>query len=155
MTRYLSALLVPLLLPALAGTVFASGSTVARPPARQFLGAKTNRNQTAATSNNATRAVADEPYNMGKAIFGGKYKLGHPKLTDANIAEKKLRLATVQRTLPVPEREKLDPGVLSPRLTNGEMNALEYYLGMRFGKFITKAPSWARTDPPPEVALAN
>ncbi|MGI8891333.1 MAG: hypothetical protein ACR2G0_11200 [Chthoniobacterales bacterium] len=154
MNRHLSSLLVSLVLPATAATVLASGSTTTRPATRQSISAKADRGQTAAT-NNSTRAVADEPYNLGKALFGGKYKLGHPKLTESNVAEKYRRLVSVRRTLPASEREKLDPAVLSKRLTNGEMNALEYYLGVRFGKFITKAPSWAKTDPPPQVAVAQ
>lgn len=137
---------------------YASGSSAGTVPAsaRQH---STNRGNTTQTQTIATTssqpAVAEEPYNLGKALYSGKYRFGNPKLTTANIAEKKLRLVSLRRALPAAEREKLDSTELSKRLTNHEMNALEYYLGMRFGKFITKAPSWATTEPPPKVASAK
>jgi len=133
---------------------FASGSS-AQPPINQSIN-RTNFQRTNGTTNNsAPSVVAEEPYNRGKAVFAGNYKLGEPKLTSANVAEKLQRLSVLQRALPAVERTKLDPIVLSKQLTNREMNALEYYLRMRFGKFISKAPSWAGEEPPPKVALSK
>ena len=67
--------------------------------------------------------IAEEPYNLGKALFWGKYKFGHPELTAANVAEKMQRLVTLQKALPATEREKVKPAELSERLTDREMNA--------------------------------
>jgi hypothetical protein len=136
---------------------FGSGSVGTRPEAasNQSLDrASFSKAQTVATNSSRT-VVAEESYNLGKALFSGKYKFGKPKLTAANVAEKMQRLVTLQRTLPEPEREKVKPAELSKRLTDHEMNALEYYLGMRFGKFITKSPSWAKAEPPPTIALSR
>ena len=99
--------------------------------------------------------VAEEPYNLGKAIFSGKYTFGKPRLTEANVEEKMQRLVSLQRTLPAPEREKINPPTRARHLTDREMNALEYYIEVRFGKFITKSPSWAKKEPPPSVALSQ
>ena len=136
---------------------FASGSVGAPPAAvsnramdRAIIG-KIQAN----TPDPSQAVIAEEPYNLGKALFSGKYKLGQPKLTAANIAEKMQRLVTLQKTLPAPEREKIKPAELSKRLTNQEMNALEYYIGMRFGKFIARSPSWAKAEPPPKIVLAK
>lgn len=99
--------------------------------------------------------IAEEPYNLGKALFSGKYKFGHPKLTAANVAEKMHRLVTLQKTLPATEREKVKPDELSKRLTDYEMNALEYYIRIRFGEFVKKPPSWAKVEPPPKIVLTK
>ena len=132
---------------------FASGS-VARPPINQTIN-RTNfdKAQTSVTNSSPT-LVAEEPYNRGKALFAGNYKLGKPKLTSANVTEKMQRLVALQKILPATAGGKLNSTELSKRLTDREMNALEYYLKMRFGKFLTKAPSWAKAEPPPKVASA-
>jgi hypothetical protein len=111
--------------------------------------------QAVSTNSSQEPAVDEEPYNLGKALFSGKYRFGNPSLTEGNVAEKLQRLVTLRKTLPAAEREKLNPPELSRHLTNREMNALEYYLGMRFGKFITKSPSWAKVEPPPKIVLAK
>lgn len=110
---------------------------------------------TPSSSPSARGLIAEEPYNLGKAVFSGKYRFGKPQLKAANVAEKIQRLTTLQRVIPAPEREKINLPALAPRLSNREMNALEYYLGMRFGKFITRPPSWASEVPPPRVADAR
>jgi hypothetical protein len=136
---------------------FASGSdtTATKPAAHQSMD-RVNLKTAQPTATPASSVlIAEEPYNLGKALFSGNYKFGQPKLTAGNVAEKTQRLATLQRTLPAPEREKIKPIELSKRLTDREMNAFEYYLGMRFGKFITKSPSWAQAEPPPKVALSR
>jgi hypothetical protein len=137
---------------------FGSGSAGARPPAsatRQTLVRANSADAQVRATESSQTTVAEEPYDLGKALFNGKYRFGNPSLTPANVAEKMQRLVTLQRTLPRAERAKLDPEKLSRRLTNREMNGLEYYLGMRFGKFIAKEPSWAKAEPPPKVALSN
>lgn len=136
---------------------FASGSvtTASQSASRQSMD-RVSLKTAQATATPASRAlIAEEPYNLGKALFSGKYTFGKPKLTAANVAEKRQRLVTLQRTLPAPEKEKMNPPELAKQLTDREMNALEYYLGVRFGKFITKSPSWAKEEPPPQVAYAK
>jgi hypothetical protein len=133
---------------------FASGS-VSRPPINQSISRTTSERAQATTNNSAPVAIAEEPYNRGKALFAGNYTLGKPKLTPANTAEKMQRLVALQKVLPPSAGGKLNSTELSKRLTDREMNALEYYLRMRFGKFITKAPSWAKAEPPPKVALSK
>jgi hypothetical protein len=137
---------------------FASGSVPATSTAsRQTTMSHLSFNAAAqpATTPASRVLIADEPYNLGKAVFSGKYKFGNPRLTAANVAEKMQRLTTLQRTFPAAERKQMSPAELSKHLTDREVNALEYYLGMRFGKFITKSPSWAKDEPPPKVASAR
>lgn len=165
MRHQVTALLIATLTGLSPSLASASGSVPGPPPSssRQAVDRVNVATQTARTArtaqDSATKSlqttVAAEPYNLGKALFAGKYKLGNPQLAADNVAEKKQRLMTLRRTLPGGEREQLDAVEWSKRLTNREMNALEYYLGMRFGKFISKAPSWAKSEPPPQVALAR
>jgi len=136
--------------------IFASGSAATQQKAsatHAMNAASFSKAQAVATTSQAV--VADEPYNLGKALFSGNYKFGKPKLTAANVAEKSQRLATLQRALPALERKKVKPEDLSKRLTDHEMNALEYYIGMRFGKSIAKSPSWAKAEPPSKLALGQ
>lgn len=154
MNQRLRILLVPLAMLTTATPVWASGSKPAAAN-QSFDRARFNHDQNATSESMTLKAVADEPYDLGKEVFAGKYKLGHPTLTKANTAEKLQRLQSLRRALPAAERSKIDPALLSQRLTNREMNDLEYYLGMRFGKFITVAPSWAKSEPPPKAVSAR
>jgi hypothetical protein len=150
--------LIALWVAALAATspslALASGS-VSRPPINQSINRTTSERAKTTAASAAPVVVAEEPYNRGKALFAGNYKLGKPKLTPANAAEKMQRLIALQKMLPATAGGKLNSTELSKRITDREMNALEYYLRMRFGKFITKAPSWAKEEPPPQVASAQ
>jgi len=130
---------------------FASGSTT-KPPINQSINRTGFEQAHPAAANAAPVVVDEEPYNRGKAVFAGNYKLGKPKLPPANVAEKMQRLVALQKMLPASAGGKLNSTELSQRLTDREMNALEYYVRMRFGKFIRKAPSWAKEEPPPKVA---
>jgi len=135
---------------------FGSGSVSTGGKASRQTTTRLNLNAAQAATTPASQAlIADELYNLGKALFSGKYKFGNPRLTAANVAEKMQRLTTLQRTLPAAEREQMNPAELSKRVTDREVNALEYYLGTRFGKFITKSPSWAKDEPPPKVASSR
>ena len=162
MHRQFSALLVVVLAGAIPGRLFASGS-VPTPQARSrdslnrfdVRANQSSANSQSQQSRQKQQAIADEPYNLGKELFGGKYKLGNPPLSDANVAEKKLRLVSLRHALPAGERPNLKPAELSEHLTNYEMNALEYYIGVRFGKVITKAPSWAKKEPRPQLASSQ
>jgi hypothetical protein len=145
-------LLIVMLAAASPSLSFASGSSAGTVSASRT--GATNA-QTIATHSSSQPEVAEEPYNLGKALYSGKYRFGTPKLSDANVAEKMQRLVSLQRALPVSERQKINAGELSHRLTNREMNALEYYLRIRFEKFITRPPSWAKAEPPPKVASAE
>ena len=157
MDRRFTAVLVVVLAGAIPARVFASGS-VPSPQAQSrnslsrfdVRANQSSTNSQSQQSQQKEQVIADEPYNLGKELFGGKYKFGNPQLSDANMAEKKLRLVSLRNALPAAERANLKPAELSKRLTNHEMNALEYYIGARFGKVITKAPSWAKQEPRPQ-----
>ncbi|MBA3830356.1 MAG: hypothetical protein H0X34_00385 [Chthoniobacterales bacterium] len=99
--------------------------------------------------------IAEEPYNLGKALFSGKYNLGKPKLTPLNIEEKRQRLVALKKSIPAAEQQNLQPSELSGHLSNREMNALEYYLRVRFKKFISNSPTWANGELPPKTALTR
>lgn len=105
-----------------------------------------NRSQNALPQISIVRA----PYEMGKALLSGKYQLGNPQLQQANIVEKRQRLDLLQTVLPRRQQEQANLPALAPRLTDREMNALEYYIAVRFGKSMTP-PSWAGREPPPKV----
>ena len=159
MHRVLTGLLIVTTTVIIPTPLIASGSvqTSRRPSDESLQGVNSNLHteRSAATTTSQSKVViADEPYNLGKALFSGQYNFSHPRLTAANAAEKKLRLVSLQRALPVAERGKMNPPDLSKQLTDREMNALEYYLGERFGLVIAKAPSWAKKEPPPKVASA-
>jgi hypothetical protein len=130
--------------------VFASGSS-AKPPINQSINRTGFENAHPAATTSVPLVVDEEPYNRGKAVFAGNYRLGKPTLTPANVAEKTQRLVALQKMLPASAGGKLNSTEMSQRLTDREMNALEYYVRMRFGKFIRKAPSWAKEEPPPKV----
>jgi hypothetical protein len=154
MRGQIMALVVVVVAAANPSLTFASGSVTTSAASHQFTRVNVNNAQ-ATTSSPVRSVIVQEPYDLGKALFSGKYKFGKPKLSAANIAEKKQRLFTLQRALPAMEREKINSSELSGQLTDREMNAIEYYLGMRFGKFITKPPSWANEEPPPKIAYAK
>ncbi len=141
--------------------VFASGSDGPPPPQPGLrlseLQTTLFKKETGATSraSHAQVVIAAEPYNLGKAILSGKYNFGKPKLTAANRTEKEQRLAVLQKNLPAPAKKQLDPSALSGRLTDREMNALEYYIRTRFNGRLAEAPSWAKKEPPPEIAASR
>lgn len=158
MERLITTLCAMMLLAASPSLAFASGSagTVPASATRQFAERGNSiKAQSVSTNSSQESTVDEESYNLGKTLFSGKYRFGNPTLTEGNVAEKLQRLVTLRRTLPPAERGKLNPPELSKRLSNRELNALEYYLGMRFGKFITKSPSWAKVEPPPKIVLAK
>lgn len=134
---------------------FASGSGATRPTSLQDLNRFNSRHPALSTTPAPQIKIAEIPYNLGKALFSGKYNFGKPKLTAVNAAEKKQRLVILQKALPQREREKMNPAGLAGQLTDREMNALEYYLTVRFGKSIDKPPSWAEQEPPPKLAYTE
>ena len=95
-------------------------------------------------------AVVQGPYNLGQAIYNGTYKF--KKSAGTHVAEKAHRLTTLQPALPAADRGKINPKTLSNQLSDREMNALEYYIQMKTGKYVDVAPSWAKTEPPVKVA---
>jgi hypothetical protein len=152
MYRQIIALLVMTVLATSPSIAFASGSGTTS--ARSFgdLDRFNSRHPVLSTAPAPQIKIAQVPYNLGKALFSGKYKFGKPNLTAVNIAEKMQRLVILQKALPAREREKVNPPALAGQLTDREMNALEYYLAVRFGKFVGKPPSWAEQEPPPKLA---
>jgi len=95
-------------------------------------------------------AVVQEPYNLGQAIYNGTYKFKKPAGT--HVAEKAHRLTTLQPALPAADRGRINPKTLSNQLSDREMNALEYYIQMKTGKYVDVSPSWAKKEPPVKVA---
>ncbi|HXA10102.1 MAG TPA: hypothetical protein VNW28_08975 [Chthoniobacterales bacterium] len=94
-------------------------------------------------------AVAQAPYNLGQAIFNGTYKFGKAKAN--HVPEKAHRLGILQGGLPAAEQKHFHPQELAGHLNDREMNALEYYIQVKFGAFVTVAPSWAKEEPPIKV----
>src|SRR5450432_3928066 len=101
-------------------------------------------------ANTATHVViAQAPYNLGQAISTGTYKFGKARVN--HVPEKAHRLGILQTGLPAAEQKHFHPRELASHLSEREMNALEYYVQVRFGKFVTVAPSWAKEEPPIKV----
>jgi hypothetical protein len=91
-------------------------------------------------------AVQQGPYNMGQAIFMGNYKF--KKSAGTHVAEKNKRLSILVGGLPAADRQHVNPKALSNELTDREANALEYYIDVKYGKYVTVPPSWAKKEPP-------
>jgi hypothetical protein len=98
-------------------------------------------------------AIVQQPYNLGQAIYSGNYKF--KKATATHSAEKAHRLTILQSGLPEAEKKKINPKELANHLSDGEMNAFEYYIQVRFGKFVNVAPSWAKEEPPIKVSYTK
>jgi hypothetical protein len=94
--------------------------------------------------------VVQAPYNLGQAIYNGTYKF--KKASGTHVAEKAHRLTILQPGLPAADRARINPKTLSNQLSDREMNALEYYIQVKTGKYVTVAPSWAKNEPPIKVA---
>lgn len=90
--------------------------------------------------------IVQGPYNLGQAIYNGSYKF--KKGAGTHVAEKAHRLTILQPALPAAERQRINPKALSTQLSDREMNALEYYIEVKTGKFVTVSPSWAKKEPP-------
>lgn len=135
---------------------FASGSEGASRPTPAITPSFYSSSSQSRSTNFANHVViAEEPYNVGKALFSGNYHFGKPKLTTLNIEEKKQRLAALRKGLPAEAQNNFDPPKLAQHLTNREANALEYYIRMRFKKFLSNSPTWAKEEPQPKVASSR
>ncbi len=97
--------------------------------------------------------IVQEPYNVGQAIYNGTYRFKKPAAT--HVAEKAHRLAILRPGLPAAEQQRINPKVLANELSDREMNALEYYIQVHTGRYVTVAPSWAKKEPPIKVAHAK
>lgn len=93
--------------------------------------------------------IVQGPYNLGQAIYNGTYKF--EKAADTHVAEKAHRLKILEPALPAADRHKIDPKRLAKEVSDREMNALEYYIQVKTGKYVTVAPSWAKKEPPIKV----
>jgi|KBSMisStaDraftv2_1062788.scaffolds.fasta_scaffold60230_1 hypothetical protein len=93
-----------------------------------------------------TVAIQQGPYNLGQAIFTGNYKV--KKAASTHVAEKDHRLSLIIGGLPAADRQKISSKTLANELTDREENALEYYLSVKYGKYVTVPPSWAKKEPP-------
>lgn len=106
------------------------------------------------TTTQANIAIVQEPYNLGQAIYAQKYNLGTPKLSESNVAEKKLRLQSLQRLLPAAGQKSIHPE-MAARMTNRQLNALEYFVAVKFKTVLNKPPTWARQDPPVKITFSK
>lgn len=97
--------------------------------------------------------VVQGPYNLGQEIYNGTYKF--KKAAGTHVAEKAHRLTTLLPALPAAERGRINPKTLSNQLSDREMNALEYYIQVKTGKYVDVAPSWAKQEPPIKVTKAK
>ena len=91
-------------------------------------------------------AIQQGPYNVGQAIFNGSYRFKKPAST--HVAEKNKRLSILVGGLSAADRQKINPKTLSNELSDREANALEYYIKVKFGKYVDIPPSWAKKEPP-------
>lgn len=91
-------------------------------------------------------AVVQAPFNLGEAIYNGTYKF--KKSAGTHVAEKAHRLGILRSGLPAAEQARINPKDLASKLSDREMNALEYYIQVHTGKYVTVAPSWAKKEPP-------
>jgi hypothetical protein len=57
----------------------------------------------------------------------------------------------LQPGLPAAEQKHFNPQELASQVNDREMNALEYYIHVKYDKFVTVAPSWAKEEPPIKV----
>jgi len=75
--------------------------------------------------------VDRDKYDQGQKIFNGKTKLA---LTATKAEEQKERLASLQGLLPKRTAKKTDLPSLAGRLSEEQLQALEYYVHQRYGK---------------------
>jgi hypothetical protein len=74
-------------------------------------------------------AVDANKYNIGKHIFSGKYDPGKPP---GAAAAQTPRLKALQEKLPKSVQKTRDLPALAGKLSNEQMQSLEYYLGVRY-----------------------
>ena len=74
-------------------------------------------------------AVDANKYNIGKHIFSGKYEPGKPP---GDAATPTPRLKALQEKLPKSAQKTSDLPALAGKLSNEQMQSLEYYLGVRY-----------------------
>ena len=68
-------------------------------------------------------------YNIGKHIFSGKYEPGKPA---GDATQQSPRLKQLQEKLPKAAQKTADLPALAGKLSNEQMQALEYYLAVRY-----------------------
>jgi hypothetical protein len=147
----LSAVVLATTSPALAFGGMGPGMGYTTPKITSTTGIEPNGlHRESAAANTAPQVVIDQaPYKLGNAIFNGTYKFGKAKVN--HVAEKEHRLGILQTGLPTAEQKHFNPRELANHLNDRQTNALEYYIQVRFGRFVTVAPSWAKEEPPIKV----
>lgn len=109
--------LIGLLLAALPASAFASGSYPPNPP--RLGGA-------------ALAQIDAQAYNLGKSLFTSRINLPAATPDGADPAANRDRLAAVQALLPDRVRAEIDLPALADRLSAAQVDALLYYVGIRF-----------------------
>lgn len=108
-------LIIPALALALTGSALASGSTPMRPP-------RPPQNFAPAASQ-----VDDARYALGKAVFNGKAK------HTANPSAAKKQKARLSHLAGAIGKDGASLPALAGQLSDGQMDALDYYAAKRFG----------------------
>lgn len=71
-----------------------------------------------------------EKYHLGKAIFNQEISL--EKQTNSNLNDQEERLEYLQGSLPNTEKRRVNLPELSGKLTEEQLQALEYFIQVRF-----------------------
>jgi hypothetical protein len=115
-----------LIATALSSSVNASGSYPPNPPR---LGVA------------ALAKIDAQAYNLGKALFIDRLALPETPPAGADPAANRARLASVQGKLPQRVRTEVDLPALAARLDSSQVDALLYYVGIRFRIETSPAPA--------------
>jgi hypothetical protein len=85
-------------------------------------------------------------YNLGKTLFTDRLALPDESPADCDPAANLARLSAVQARLPERVRAEVDLATLAPRLNTAQVDALLYYVGIRF-RLETPPASLASSAP--------
>ncbi|MBC8011536.1 MAG: hypothetical protein H7067_15735 [Burkholderiales bacterium] len=80
----------------------------------------------------ALAKIDAEAYNLGKTLFIDRLALPDTAPPGADPADNLARLEAVQGLLPERVRSEVDLPALAPRLDSAQVDALLYYVGLRF-----------------------
>jgi hypothetical protein len=78
-------------------------------------------------------------YNLGKTVFLDRLSVPSSERPSAEAEANRVRLASVQALLPERVRAEVDLPALANRLDRDQLDALLYYVGIRFRVTIPAA----------------
>ncbi|EOQ87357.1 hypothetical protein LEP1GSC202_3595 [Leptospira yanagawae serovar Saopaulo str. Sao Paulo = ATCC 700523] len=73
-----------------------------------------------------------EKYHLGKAIYNQEVSLEKPTNTNINTTDQEERLEYLQGSLPNTEKRRVNLPDFSGKLTEEQLQALEYFIQVRF-----------------------